>query len=267
MGTSREAEIVNDALSDPVPEIDPASNNVVKLMLGVKGEVDGETVWHTDAEVRELNGADEEYLASIQGKKGITYSEYMSAILSRAVLRIGTISVSRDRSIVEKLILGDRDLLYLAIMKATYGPTRELRMNCSSCGKSNDIELDVDEDFPVTLPDFDVRSGLFVDTLYHGTLNLRLPTGEDTVIAQKKSKNDAELNTAMLARCVVWDEGEAPADPYAWAKSLGVADRRSLVSAVLAVEIGPKMGEVNTQCASCGSDMPILLDWVSLLLG
>jgi len=27
------------------------------------------------------------------------------------------------------------------------------------------------------------------------------------------------------------------------------------------------MKEVNTQCASCDEDMPLLLDWVSLLFG
>jgi len=63
----------------------------------------------------------------------------------------------------------------------------------------------------------------------------------------------------------VWPEGEAPDNPLKWARNLSIGDRRKLVDALLAVEIGPKMGEVETQCASCGEDMPILLDWVSLL--
>lgn len=264
MSEQAAAEAVNSAIAEPVPTMPSAPQTVIELMRGL---LDSSTdKWHTTAEVRELNGEDEEYLASIENKKGLLYSEYMSALLARAVVRIGDVQITAANgpAIVNKLILGDRDLLYLTVVKATYGDTRRINMACAGCGTLNDVDLELDHDFPITYPDFDIRSGLQVPTS-KGTVTLRLPNGEDTVEAQKHSKNDAELNTVMLARCAVWD-GDAPADPMKWARSLSIADRKKLVNALLTAEIGPKMGEVEAHCASCGEKMPIMLDWVSLLL-
>jgi hypothetical protein len=266
MSEQDDAARVNDAILDPVPTMPDAPDTIVDLMRGLHEDNDEGGVWHTRAEIRELNGEDEEYLASIENKKDLMYSEYMSALLSRTVLRVGTIEVNNNIKIIDKLILGDRDLLYLQIMKVTYGETRLIKMPCVHCSQVNDVTLELDNDFPITYPDFDVREGVRVETS-KGTITLRLPNGEDTVAVQKDSKSDAQMNTAMLARCASWPEGQAPADPMKWARTLGLGDRKKLVNALLDIEIGPKLGEVETQCASCGKDMPILLDWVSLLLG
>lgn len=269
MSEQAQADAVNEAIADPVPEMPDAPGTSVELMRGIYEDNEDGGVWHTIAEVRELNGEDEEYLASIEGKDGLLYTEYMTALLSRAVVRVGDLDIpsgSAASAILNKLILGDRDLLYLAIMKATYGDTRDVRMACISCAAMNDVVLELDTDFPITKPDFDVQKGIDVETS-KGVVTLRLPNGEDTLAAQKNSKNDAELNTVMLSRCVVWPKGKAPKDPVKWARSLKVPDRKKLIKALLEIEIGPQMEGVETQCASCGKNMPILLDWVSLLLG
>lgn len=268
MSKKEEADLINESMEDSIPTMPDAPLNIVTLMRGLMQETEGKTVWHTDAEIRELNGEDEEYLASLEKKKGLTYSEYMTALLSRAVTKIGTYEIAGERGnkIIDKLILGDRDLLYLGIMKATYGDTRQVRVICPHCQVSNDVTLDLDEDFPVTKPDFDVKKGIVINTS-KGDIRLRLPNGEDTLEVQKSTKSDAEINTMMLARCTMWKDGEEPDDPVRWARTLNIADRRKLVDALTDIEIGPKMGEVDTQCASCEQDMPVLLDWVSLLLG
>lgn len=265
MGTKENVDIVNDAVADPVPSMGEVPQVTVELMRGLYDQKND--VWHTDAEVRELTGEDEEYLASLENKKGLLYSEYMNALLSRAVTRIGTIDINgmNGKQLVNQLMLGDRDLLYMAVVKATYGETRLINVVCGKCEVKNDVELMLDEDFPITYPDFDVREGLKVETS-KGVVTMRLPNGEDTVVAQKEADNDAALNTVMLSRCAVWAEGEAPESTMKWARSLNIGDRKKLINALLEVEVGPKMGEVDTQCASCGEDMPILLDWVSLLL-
>lgn len=266
MDDTSTADAINSAIEDPVPSMGNVPDTLVELMRGIY-DSDADK-WHTLAEIRELNGEDEEYLASLEKKKGLLYAEYMNALLSRAIVRIGSLEVdgTRGEKIVSKLMLADRDLVYLNIIKATYGNEREIKASCNKCGTLNDVVLELDKDFPITYPDFDIKDGIKVDTS-SGTIRLRLPNAEDSVEVNKIAKTDAEVNTAMLSRCAIWPSGEAPDNPLRWARSLGMKDRKKLVDALLHVEIGPKMKEVNTQCASCDEEMTLLLDWVSLLFG
>jgi len=260
MSTDSQVSQINAALEEPPPEMGEAPQTVVELTIGI--EIDDD--WVTTAIVRELTGEDEEHLASFENKKDLLYAEYMSEVLKLAVVSIGDFVVSKSPSIIHKLTLADRDTLYLGIVKATYGESRELRSACPSCGESNDILLSLDEDFPIRKPSFDPRVGLEVKT-HKATYHLRLPTGEDMVSVQKKTNNVAEFNTHVLANCVMF-EGKAPKDRIAWAKKLNVGERKKLIDTLLGVEVGPDMKEVNAQCAACEKDIPLVFDWVSLLL-
>lgn len=267
MAESDDVAAINNAMAEPVPSMAGVPQVTIDLIRGLH-DADND-VWHTEAEVRELTGEDEEYLAGLETKKGLLYSDYMASLLARAVIRIGDLIIDgspKSKAIINKLMLADRDLLYLGVVKATYGDTRLINVVCSSCKTKNDVELVLEEDFPVHYPEFDIRKGLTVETS-KGEVTLRLPNGDDTVYAQEHTKNDAELNTVMLSRCAVWSKGEAPQDALKWARSLNIKDRKKLINSLLDVKVGPTLEEVDTQCASCGEDMPILLDWVSLLLG
>jgi hypothetical protein len=260
-----DAGVINDAISDPVPAMPEQGSNEVTLLRGVYEKSGDVGTWHDVAEVRELTGEDEERLARLSKKKDILYSEYMTEILKLAVVKVGNVKVRDKPAVIDSLIFADRDILYLGIIKATYGREKVLNYTCSSCQTANDLYIDLVDDFPIKKPDFDIRKGVEVETS-KGVRTVRLPAGSDVSTIQKKTETDAELNTHMLAKCVVWPEGETPADPVAWARSLNVADRRKLINAVLDVEVGPKLGEVDTQCAACGEQTPLALDWVSLLL-
>jgi hypothetical protein len=266
MATASDAETINNIASDPAPSMPTPLSTSIQLLrgLGEKGAA-GVEKWHDVAEVRELNGEDEEFLARQEGKAGLTYTEYMNTLLERSVITIGDLEVAKLPGIMNKLILADRDMLFLGIVRATYGVTRELRTKCPQCGAWNDVTLNLDEDFPIKRGDFDLRDNIKVKGKKE-EFQLRLPNGEDTIEAQKVSKTDAELNTAMLARCSVFEEGKEPADKMMWARQLGVADRRKLVDTLLGIELGPDLEAVDTQCAICEAPLPILLDWVSLLL-
>ena len=52
-----------------------------------------------------------------------------------------------------------------------------------------------------------------------------------------------------------------------WAKALSLADRRTIVKAVLGDQPGPRLEEVNAPCAYCSKEISMVLDWVSLLFG
>ena len=266
MSEENDIQTINSALQDSAPEVAVAPDGRVTLIRGLCKTVDGVETWHTEAVVRELTGADEEYLSSVANRKNATYSEYMTAILSSAVVSIGDIEIKKNNALVDKLILADRDVLYLAILRVTYGVRRSLKVPCVSCSEKNEVIINLDTDFDFKDPEFDVRVGIPVTTS-NGTVTLRVPTGEDTTAIAKHSGNEAELNTLMLSRCAVFSADEAPTNRTEWARSLNISDRRILTSALADLEIGPIMGEVDTQCAYCEANLPVMLDWVSLLLG
>lgn len=260
----QEAESVNNVLKDDVPTIGKPEPTYVDLIRGVIDPNSGK--WHTAAEVRELTGEDEEFLAGLESDKAMTYARYMNSLVARATIRIGSIEVNNSPSVVQELIVGDRDLLFLGIVRATYGPERTFTRTCSSCGKPNDVTINLTEDFPITMPTIDVHGTVDVK-LKKGTVKVRIPNGSDNLYVSKSGTTSAEQSTLLISRCTVWDDTDAPKDPIRWAKSLSIADRNTIVRAILDIEVGPSMREVNTQCAHCSNDMSIAIDWVSLLLG
>lgn len=260
MDIKKQADALNDALQDDVPKITTAPQPVVELIRGVfNKETDS---WETTAVVRELNGFDEEAIAAIDSKK-MVYPEFMSFLLKRAVINVGSTLVKDNPSVIDQLIIGDRDLLFLGVVEATYGKQREYRVACGSCGSSNDVHVSMDE-FKRKEPTFDVRETLPITISDGSVLNFRLPNGFDSQHIAKKAKTTAEQNTLMLARCVVAEKG---INTEEWAKGLNLKDRATLIKAVMDSQPGPEIGEVNAQCATCGEDLNIVLDWASLLFG
>ena len=259
MDQQQQADAINNALEEQAPEIKPAPETVVELIRGVYNS-DLES-WDTTAIVRELNGFDEEALASVDTKK-IVYAEYMSLLLKRAVVSIGSINISEDPNVIDQLIIGDRDLLFLGVIKATYGDDRQYQVLCRGCEASNDVIVKISE-FEVKSFDGNPQNDLTLQASNGVEYKFRLPNGLDSQIVAKKAKTTAEQNTLMLARCVRTDVKNAET----WAKNLNLRDRTQFVRALLDAQPGPQVGEVNAQCATCGEDLGIVLDWASLLFG
>jgi len=255
----------NSVIADPAPQINDAPSTVVDLLRGLLNFETGQ--WQTKAIVRELNGEDEEFIASASSKKELSYAEYMSILLSRAVISIGDIEIEGNAYLVDQLMIGDRDLLFLGTIKATYGRARELEVTCGSCDGTNFITLELDEDFKVTKSKNDLHKPMEVTLRDGSVVKLNYPTGADSLFVAKKGKTTAEQNTLMLARCSVWDNGTQPQDLEVWAKALNLGDRSKLVKSLTTDPPGPKMGEVKTQCGVCNEELTLLMDWVSLLFG
>lgn len=264
MSSSADASAINQAIKEPAPELRDSESLIVELQRGLIDPVSG--VWQTEAEVREMTGSDEEYLASIDSKGNITYSEYMAALLKRAVIKVGTIDVQSNPSIIDNLSIGDRDILFLGVIKATYGHTKEFQVACPHCTKDNDITMDLDEDFKINKPTIDLHEPIVIKLRKGKTVKLRVPTIGDTAYVAKKAQNASVQNTLMLSRCALWTDGNRPEDLEEWAKSLNVADRNKMVKALLDIKAGPDIEAVNVPCAHCGEEITIAIDWISLLL-
>jgi hypothetical protein len=259
MSMASQADALNKALEDPVPRMEEPPNTVVDLYVGLQ---DSDGLWHKTAVIRELTGADEEALASLEAKEGMNYSEYMAFILRRVVESVGTIDVTQNKNLVDNFIVGDRDKLFMAIIEATYGKIREYQVACTHCGESNDVFVDI-----TTFAEKPLKEGVgntITFSLKNGSeVELRLPNNGDSLTVNKVAKTIAEQNTLMLARCVQNIEG----NPIEWAKNLGMGDRANLVKKLLESQPGPEIEEVDAQCAHCESKFVMMLDWASLLLG
>lgn len=257
--TNTEINTIDHLVQDPPPEMGSPPDTTVELIYGLPGIGGRQKI----AVVREMTGEDEEHMASLGERTELSYAEYLSQLLRRVVISIGDVDIQKNPSALDSLIVGDRDLLFLGMIKATYGAVREFSVTCRACNQDNTLLINIDKDFPVEGDVSLVERPTEVKLRNGKTMAIRIPTSEDSRVVGKRGKTVAEQNTLMLARCV---SSDAP-DPESWARTLGVADRKILIDALLALKVGPKVEEVNDPCAHCGETISVVLDWVSLLFG
>jgi hypothetical protein len=261
MSDDQVADQIAAASSSDAPKMPSPLEGSIPLLRGLHSAATDE--WHDTAVVRELNGADEEALTQLAKKKDLGYTEYMTGILERAVVSIGSLPA---KGVIDKLILPDRDVLFLAIVKATYGMEREVRARCPECKEPQSLVLELDEDFKVEGMGRDWRTPATVE-LSKGTVEFRYPNGEDTRYATGESAdNVAHLNTLIIARCVI--SSATFEENVEWARDLSIPDRRKMDDAIMSSMegVGPQLGEVDTRCSECKAPVSYTMDWVSLLL-
>ena len=261
MSSTTSADVINEAIADPAPKMQVSLDNTVTLMRGLWNP--NTEKFETLATVKELTGSDEEFLASFESKPNTSYGDFLSAVLGRAVVSIGDIPIKSGKDL-GNLIVGDRDLLFLQAIRTTYGTEKTVQVTCSSCRKSNDVVVELDEDFPSKLPDFDIYAPLVVEgkrTVYR----FNIPT-LDSLTAASLAKTSAESNSLVISKSAVFEEDEAPADRLLWARGISTSDRHKIIDLLLSVELGPTLEEVETHCAHCEKEMTIALNWVSHLL-
>jgi stage V sporulation protein SpoVS len=182
-------QTVQSILAEPEKVVVPASivgpSNVEVTLPAGFITPDGEVI--KTAEVRELNGKDEEAIARANG-----WFRVLGTILSRAVVKIGPLKV--DDALLDRLILGDREALLLGIYKATFGPTTIIPSFCSGCDDAKDVEVDVDRDIPMNVLVDPISDRNFtVKTRGHEYV-VTLPTG----IVQRELGNNSDRTTAEL---------------------------------------------------------------------
>ena len=260
-----QAKDLEEALQEPPPEVGKAAPTTVELIRGVVDVDTGE--WQTNATVREMTGEDEEELARLSTRENLSYAEYTSVLLSRAVENIGALRVSEDPSVLDNLIVGDRDLLFLGVVKATYGNVRTFVVTCPACEGSSDVLVNLDKDFPVKQPVNDPRKTRPVTLRDGRPIQVRYPTGKDAQAIAASGDTLAAQNTAIIVQCVVWDDDRTDVVKKQWARELSIADRRLLVSAIVDSQPGPTLEEVEAPCAHCDETVTMVLDWAYLLFG
>jgi hypothetical protein len=233
----------------------PPSNAEVTLPGGFIAK-DGSVIKY--AEVRELTGIDEEAVS-----KAGSVGRALSAMLQRGVISIG--ANPADKSDLDNLLSGDRDALLLGIRRVTFGDIVDFEFPCPHCKTDLEVVVDLTKDIPVKPLEDPISDRVFTYvSKKKGAIVVQLPTGQtQKKLIENFDKTNAEINTILLAGCIKSINGEVSLGATT-ALTLGMIDRESIITEILARNPGPRLGEVKTTCEACGEDIPMPLSLADL---
>jgi len=210
------------------------------------GYLDSDGTLHTEVEMSEITGHQEDMMAS----RAVPPYKKMSMLLGQCVKRIGTITdKGRLAMVVSDLTVGDRAYLLVALRRVTLGNELPFEGKCPDCGKFNR--------YMVSLADLDVRpmsepmKRVYDVTLPSGGgVRFHVMTGREEEALGKTNMPDDQLTMALVARIDMLD-GKPPT--VRDLKSMNSRDRDFLRDQFDTVEGGLDMG-VDARCRLCGHD-------------
>jgi len=248
------AEAFQTVSQDVNVTTEPPANNIVNLPGGYIFK-DGSV--GTTAEVRELNGFDEEALA-----KANSINSALKIIFERGLVSVADETLSK--SDLDSMLMGDRDAILLAIRSITFGQFVDVDVVCNSCNTSQSLEIDLTNDIPVKTLDDRVNDRLITVELKSGVAEVVLPN----LITNKRlmdipNATYAETLTEILAGCLVSVNNSHSLGKIT-AQQLGLSDREAIASALYDGAPGPRLAEVSKACEACDNNIKISLGLASL---
>ena len=247
-----EKAVQEESLPMLEPEILPPLDTMVELPGGYITAT-GEVIRR--AEVRELNGKDEEAIsrASNMGKALVT-------ILNRCVVKVGDTPATED--VLDNLLAGDRDMLLLAILKVTFGSTPKVVTYCGGCQEPKEVLVDINSDIKVKVLANPVDDRVFSLKGKAGEFIVQIPTGKvQKDLINNPDKTGAELTTSLLRGTLLSING-TPVYSDAQVQNLSISDRRLIVDELNKRLPGPQFEVLKTVCPDCESEVsvPVTLD-------
>jgi hypothetical protein len=235
-----------ETISTPA-EITAPSETLVNLPGGYITPA-GEVI--KTAEVRELNGKDEEFIG-----KAATLSRAFNVILSRATVNLGT--ESADDAVLDSLITGDRDALMLGIYKATFGPEAEIPTFCNGCDEFKLVAVNIDRDIKTKFLVDPINDRVFTVKGKNANYLVGLPTGVvQKELSANPDKNIAELTTILLEHCVL-EINDSPVIGKAQIQQLGIVDRKKISEEVAKRTPGPQFDDITINCPDCEREVVV----------
>jgi hypothetical protein len=208
------------------------------------------------AEVRELNGEDEEAI-SRAGSLG----KSLSTILQRGLVSIGGEPV--DKYALDEILAADRDAIMLAIRRITFGDEVEYRIICN-CGANTLTTINLIEDVIIKELNNPIQDRTWTSNTKLGEVIISLPTGvTQKLLIESTDKTTAELSTILLSGCIQSINGNVITGASSILK-LGMKDRENLIQEIMEKNPGPRLGEVKKACEACGEDVETPLSLVAL---
>ena len=242
------------------PRIDGPGDNQVTLERGICR--DG--TWYRDAQVRELNGYDEEAIAAVGA--GSTPQKVVETLITRGVVSVG--GEPMTRALAGELLIGDRELLILAIRRATFGNILEFeRLPCGNCGELVDLTVPLDA-VPFVHLDDPERTEYDVPLRHDATAIVRLPTGQDQEAVFNVRNNRAKQDSEILSRCVLRlvqaDGSEVHRPP---AQTISMADRQTILKHLADTQPGPRLADFSFTHDTCGEEVELPINLAVLFRG
>lgn len=207
-----------------------------------------------EAEVRELNGLDEEEMAKAAGN----LQRLMDTILERGVVRVG--AGKPTRSDFDRMLSADLETLLVAVSRATFGEDLpELEVTCSHCEHEQVVRLTL-SDIPQKTLDDPLSGRQFTLTLPSGkTAMVNLPVGEgQRDLLASGEKNYGALKSLFLSKTVQAING-LPLFGISQVNELGIRDRDAIIEALGERNPGPRLKEVTRSCVECAGEIPLPL--------
>jgi hypothetical protein len=225
--------------------------------------------FRADATVKELTGADEEGIARMMGASAPV--QYMNAVLAYGVSQLGPhelekMTVQERMGYIDTLLVGEKEYLFLLVLRATYGDERTVPVQCQSCFAMNEVFFSITDDVPIKKMEDPTRTLYEYETKSGHRIEYRLVCGADAAESQKRpNMSGPEENTIILSRIIEQVDGRTLVDPTKFVRNLGAMDRRNLMREVVSKQPGPYFEEVKLPCATCGAESLFTPSWGDLL--
>lgn len=209
------------------------------------------------AQIRELNGADEEAIA-----KAGSANRALNTILTRGLVSIGDEKITS--SDLNTLLTGDREALLLGIRIATFGSSVEFSIVCEHCAKAQTLNVDLNEDIKIVELDDPIDGRVITVQTKAGEVLIALPNGlTNKRLIEIENSSVAEVITELLAGCLISVNG-MPSLGKSTALNLGILDRELLAAALYEQSPGPRLMEVTKTCQACDSEISLALSLADL---
>lgn len=210
------------------------------------GFLDEEGTLHTEVELSEMGGNEEDLLISTATPN----QKKMSLLIGRCVRRIGSIT---DRGkiamIADRLTVGDRTFILFALRRVALGDAYPFKATCHSCRKEDMYMVDMSE--LEVRPMKDPHKRIFDGQLPSGKMmRFRVMTGEDEAKLGKVKLIEDKLSMSMLLRMELLDGKPPTLDDI---KRMSLRDRDA-ARALFEENDGGVDTTLDMQCRQCGAE-------------
>jgi len=205
------------------------------------------------AEVRELNGRDEEAIS-----KASSIGKALLTILQRGTVKVGEIPASED--VFNGLLAGDLDALLLGIIKATFGNEIDIPSYCLKCEDYKTVTVDLTEDIKFKVLADPINDRVFTVKGRKNEYTVRLPSGiTQKALINSVDKTEAEQTTVLLENTVIKINND-PVYSVVQVQNLGLVDRKKIVEQISARVPGPQFTDITVTCPDCEGEVTVSIN-------